>query len=69
MPEEYWQLHASLLTPDEQPLRMEVTHYQDNAFKPVSSEETQVAVKALQNATFIVKTVKIDQHPVNQVHL
>ena len=55
VPEEYWQLHASLLTPDEQPLRMEVTHYNDKAFNPVSSDETQVAVKALQNAIFTVK--------------
>ncbi|CAK9885114.1 MAG: DNA topoisomerase 1 [Candidatus Erwinia impunctatus] len=54
VPEEYWELHADLNTPDSVLLPMEVTHFAGKAFKPVNGDQTQAAVDVLQSATFTV---------------
>ncbi len=54
VPQEYWQLHASLLTDGDVTLQMEVTHANDKPFKPVSREQTDVAVQFLQKAHYRV---------------
>jgi DNA topoisomerase-1 len=54
VPEEYWELHAELQTPSQAALRMQVTHYQGKAFKPVNGQQTQAAVSVLQKAAYRV---------------
>jgi len=60
IPEEYWELYANLVpagihgTDDAELLRFEVNKYQGGDFSPKTEAETQVAVKALENASFVV---------------
>lgn len=54
VPEEYWQLHADLRVLGKTTLKMEVTHAYDKPFKPVNREQTQAAVKLLEQARYTV---------------
>ncbi|GKX57929.1 type I DNA topoisomerase [Leminorella grimontii] len=54
VPQEYWELHADLDHGSDAPLQMQVTHYQDGAFKPVNQQETQAAVALLEKARYEV---------------
>ena len=54
VPEEYWELHADLNTPEGTLLPMEVTHQHDKPFRPVNGEQTQAAVSLLEKARYQV---------------
>ncbi len=64
VPEEYWELFANLLTPENaakkasadeiEPLRFEVTKYQDKEFKPKNEEQTRTAMATLDPADYTV---------------
>ncbi|WP_409420237.1 type I DNA topoisomerase [Pseudaeromonas sp. ZJS20] len=54
VPEEYWDINADLLTPRQDPLRMEVTGYNGSAFAPKTQQQAQVACDALQGARYQV---------------
>jgi DNA topoisomerase-1 len=64
VPEEYWELFANLLTPENaakkssadetDPLRFEVVKYQNKEFKPKNEEQTRAAMAALEPADYIV---------------
>ncbi|BDM63951.1 DNA topoisomerase 1 [Shewanella sp. NFH-SH190041] len=54
IPEEFWDVHADLLTGTQAPLRMEVTKFAGKAFEPKNEAEAQVAVSALSSASFKV---------------
>ncbi len=54
VPEEYWELSASLTTPKGDDLPMDVTHYGDKAFRPVNREQTHAAVALLEKARYEV---------------
>ncbi|NCP66439.1 MAG: type I DNA topoisomerase [Paraglaciecola sp.] len=54
VPEEFWDLHADLLTAKPADLRMQVVKFQDKAFKPLNKIEAQTAQNALQTAQFKV---------------
>jgi DNA topoisomerase-1 len=54
VPEEFWDLHADTQTPKNASLRLQVTKYQDQAFKPKKEQETNLALAALENATYTV---------------
>ncbi|MDP2560206.1 type I DNA topoisomerase [Psychrobium sp. 1_MG-2023] len=53
-PEEYWDLHAQLLTVDKSQLLMKVTKQLGKAFKPVNQKDSDIAVAALEKAVFKV---------------
>lgn len=54
IPEEYWQIHANLLTKKEDAITLEVTHQKDKPFKPVTEQESLAATALLQKARFDV---------------
>jgi DNA topoisomerase-1 len=64
VPEEYWELFANLLTPENaakkssaeeiDPLRFEVVKYQNKEFKPKNEEQTRAAMTTLEPADYIV---------------
>ncbi|WP_432698652.1 type I DNA topoisomerase [Marinobacterium sp. YM272] len=54
VPEEYWEVHADALTPDEEALRLQVLKQSGANFRPTSEEQTQAALKLLQDASFEV---------------
>ena len=54
--EEYWQIFADLLTPEQQHINCEVIKYQDKKFKAENQQQTEQAVHSLQNATYIVES-------------
>ncbi|MBK5073142.1 type I DNA topoisomerase [Budviciaceae bacterium CWB-B4] len=54
VPEEYWELHADLSHGKDVPLQMQVTHFNDKAFKPVTRDETHAAVVLLEKAHYEV---------------
>ncbi len=54
IPEEYWTLHADLISPERQDLRFEVKKYHDKAYRPASQQESDTAVNALQQANYVV---------------
>jgi DNA topoisomerase-1 len=58
IPEEYWDLFAQLKTSDKQDVKFEVRRYKGEAFKPVSKEQTDEAVRELKDADFKVSEVK-----------
>ncbi|MBD1582442.1 type I DNA topoisomerase [Pseudoalteromonas sp. S16_S37] len=60
IPEEFWDIHADV-TAKKQPIRLEVTKYQGNAFKPVTEEQAMTAVKALEHCDY--KVVKVEEKP------
>ncbi|MFB6434666.1 MAG: type I DNA topoisomerase [Candidatus Malihini olakiniferum] len=53
IPEEYWELHADLLA-NSTALKMQVTHFNGNPFKPVNKAQITVAVSVLENARYVV---------------
>jgi DNA topoisomerase-1 len=44
VPEEFWDLHAETQTPKKDNLRLQVTKYQEQAFKPKKEQETKAAL-------------------------
>ena len=52
VPEEYWELQASLTTPKGDDLLMEVSHHNDKAFRPVNREQTHAALALLEKARY-----------------
>jgi len=52
IPDEYWELHADLSTPDA--LRMQVVRCKGEPFKPVTKAHTDTAVAALSKANYVV---------------
>lgn len=54
IPEEFWELHADTQTPKKDNLHLQVTKYQEQAFKPKKEQETQVALAYLQQAAYVV---------------
>lgn len=54
VPEEFWDLDAETQTAKKDNLRLQVTRYQDQAFKPKNEKDTLAAVKSLENAQYVV---------------
>lgn len=54
IPEEYWDVHADLVTESGEPVRFEVARYQDKTFRPTSEDETLTAIEPLKKATLKV---------------
>ncbi|ODS24648.1 DNA topoisomerase I [Candidatus Endobugula sertula] len=54
VPEEYWDIFASLLTIRKDGLRCEVKKYQGDTFCPTNSEDTMAAVALLEKASYVV---------------
>ncbi|QBY43406.1 type I DNA topoisomerase [Arsenophonus nasoniae] len=54
VPQEYWQLHAELLTVDTALIRLEVTHEKGKPFKPVTKAQIDAAVALLKDAHYQV---------------
>ena len=52
VPEEYWELQASLTSPKGDDLLMEVSHHNDKAFRPVNREQTHAALALLEKARY-----------------
>lgn len=61
IPEEYWDVFASLLTADKAGIRGEVKKYQGNAFRPDNRDDCMASVATLENATYTV--IKRDDKP------
>ncbi|WP_025738670.1 type I DNA topoisomerase [Salinivibrio socompensis] len=55
IPEEFWDVHADTLTPNEQALRLLVAQQNGKAFKPKNNDEAMTAVAALENASYVVR--------------
>ncbi|GGI76039.1 type I DNA topoisomerase [Shewanella gelidii] len=54
VPEEFWDIHASLHTQQAEPLKMQVHRYAGKAFNPVNEQQAQNAVSALSAASYRV---------------
>lgn len=55
IPEEFWQLHADLEPAKaKQPVRFEVTRYQDKAYRPVNEQQSKEHVERLKASQFKV---------------
>ncbi|MFN2361278.1 MAG: type I DNA topoisomerase [Marinobacter sp.] len=55
VPEEFWQLHADLASKQaEQPVRFEVTRYDDKVYRPVNEKQSSEHVERLKAGTFKV---------------
>jgi DNA topoisomerase-1 len=54
VPEEYWQLFADLISAKGDAIQLEVTHFNDKPFKPVTKQQTQAAVALLEKARYEV---------------
>lgn len=54
VPEEYWEVDASLTTPKGDPLSMAVSHHLDKPFRPVSREQTLAATAVLEKSSYTV---------------
>ena len=54
VPEEFWDLHADLITQDKDDLRMQVTKQAGKAFRPTNKALAQEAVDSLSGADFVV---------------
>ena len=61
IPEEYWDINATLNTQDKEAFAAEVKKFQGKAFRPGSEKETQKAVDILQKAAY--KVIKRDDKP------
>jgi DNA topoisomerase-1 len=61
IPEEYWDIFASLLTADKAGIRCEVKKYQGKAFRPDNGDDSMAAVAALENSDYTV--IKRDDKP------
>ncbi|MDO6612136.1 type I DNA topoisomerase [Shewanella sp. 1_MG-2023] len=54
VPEEFWDVHADLATPEQHKLKMQVAKFQSAAFSPINEAQAQVALDALKDAKFVV---------------
>lgn len=54
VPEEYWELKADLMTPQQANLEMEVIQYQDKSFKPKTTAAIDAAIAELKTALYRV---------------
>ncbi|MBV1786518.1 type I DNA topoisomerase [Marinobacterium sp. D7] len=54
VPEEYWEVHADVKTPEAEALRLQVTKQAGANFRPVNQAQTQIALDALNAARFTV---------------
>ncbi|MEP1214939.1 MAG: type I DNA topoisomerase [Marinobacter sp.] len=62
VPEEFWQLHADLLSEKaDQPVRFEVTRYDGKAYRPVSEKQSAEHVERLEAGAF--KVAKREDKP------
>jgi len=61
IPEEYWDIFASLLTANKTGIRFEVKKHQGKAFRPDNRDDSMASVVALENANYTV--VKRDDKP------
>ena len=52
IPEEFWELHADLLSGGNEPLRFQVDKYQDKSFRPVNGAETEGYLEQLKQLEF-----------------
>lgn len=60
IPEEFWDIHADVKN-TESDLRLEVTKYNDKAFKPVNESQAMAAVSTLESAEY--KVVSVEEKP------
>ena len=60
IPEEFWDIHADVKAKQED-IRLAVTKFQGQAFKPVNKSQADTAVKALENSDYEV--VKVEEKP------
>lgn len=60
VPEEFWDLHADVKSKQDE-IRLEVSRYLGNAFKPVNEAETLEAVSRLKDSQFTV--VEVEEKP------
>ncbi|BFM06980.1 type I DNA topoisomerase [Halioxenophilus aromaticivorans] len=54
IPEEYWTLHADLVSQGKDQLRFEVKKYLDKSYRPENQEGSDKAVNALQGADYVI---------------
>ncbi|MFQ3220440.1 MAG: DNA topoisomerase-1 [Paraglaciecola sp.] len=54
VPEEFWDVHADLLTAKQTDLRMQVVKHNGKSFKPVNKAQTDAALEKLDNAEYQV---------------
>lgn len=54
IPEEFWDIHANILTSNQEALRLAVTHQNGEAFKPLNQTQTKAAIDVLNGATYTV---------------
>ncbi len=57
-PQEYWNLKAELLKPEEQPFKVLLVEKKGKKYKPACEEEAKAVEEELKNSDFIVKNVK-----------
>ena len=60
IPEEFWDIHADVKN-TESDLRLEVTKYNDKAFKPANESQAMAAVATLESAEY--KVVSVEEKP------
>lgn len=60
IPEEFWDIHADVKN-SESDLRLEVTKYNDKAFKPANESQAMAAVATLESAEY--KVVSVEEKP------
>ncbi|MCO6524345.1 MAG: type I DNA topoisomerase, partial [Candidatus Schmidhempelia sp.] len=54
VPEEFWELHANLLTINKAKLSMQVTHFKDDVYKPKNQQDIDLALNLLKNKPYKV---------------
>lgn len=54
IPEEFWEIWADTLTPEQVALRLEVARQRGEAFKPVNERDAKAALALLKDATYTV---------------
>lgn len=57
-PQEYWNLKAEVLKPEEQPFKVLLVEKKGKKYKPACEEEAKAVEEELKNSDFIVKNVK-----------
>jgi len=61
IPEEFWQIAANLAASNKETINFEVVKQQGEAFRPTNKEQTDIALKRLENATY--KVLKREDKP------
>lgn len=54
VPEEFWDVHADLVSPDGEPVRFELVRQDGKAFRPTSEAETLSRIEALRKASLSI---------------